>query len=354
MPDTPLTPPALAQAVDHELSPALGALTQLLQELQQGEALSPTQASRFQAALARTRRVAQLHARMGRLPEAEPAQHVALDQVLHEALVARQAALQARGIEIRHHLQPLEVMAEPHRLEALVATVLDWTASQGRHALMKLSLGNWPEHALLVVRVTRPQPRPGDTVTTPHEDGLVWQLMQHLSQALAVHVHLQPSAEAITLSLEFTRTVRQSGSLSALDLEPGNDTLPPERARLMRGAEVLLITEDAGVQRRVDQVCTRMDLRLTPVATVAAASRYCEHAVPSLVIIDEKLHDDTFDQLHAQMVRQQGALPLIEVGSAEAAFAISGWGEASASRVGRDDLVERLPAAIVLELGMTR
>lgn len=351
--------PRVAEALGAALGPALTRLEQLAQALRAGRGLGGAELADFEAALAQVHRVTVRSQQLGRLARGglrQSHEKLALHEVVHQALLDRHAAFQAAGIEVLPYLRPVEVLVDAGLLVSVVETALDWAARPGVRLQVKVELKNWPEHGLLAVRGEVPA---GAASAPAGPDDLAGLLLPLLAAALGLDVTQAVQDRGWQLVLEFPRTVRRLAGLTALDAEPIDPPAPAARSgpvsgtdsRQLAGARVLLLTDDPAVQRDVARVCDRLGLRLDSVPTAAQASRLCALALPDLLVIDEHLHDPEVDQLHQGLVQRRPHFPVIEVAPAQAGFAMSSWDEASSSRIGRDAIVQRLPDAIVLELG---
>lgn len=351
------TGPQVARAMGAELAVPLARLGTLVQSLRANHSLPDPQLAAIDAALDEARQVAiqgQQLARLARGQLRQSHEKLALHQVVHDILLDRHATLQARGVMLRQQLRPVEVIVDPGLLVSLVGAAIDWAARRGSGLQVKLGMRNWPEHALLTVRASIASAR---QEASADADDLPWFLLQQTANAMEVGVERLLEADAAQVTLEFPRTVRNLSGLTTLDVETGHpaDTWPAASpGRQFGGSRVLLVTDDARLQRDVGRVCEGMALRLDCVPTTRHAIRFCETSPPHLVIIDENLHDPDFDQLHAELSRRQAHFPVIEVAPTAHGFAVSSWDETSTSRIGRDAVKDRLPTVLAAELGKAR
>lgn len=283
-----------------------------------------------------------------------PPRPVALHQATLDALLARHADFLARGIEVHQQLRAVMVRVDPLLLAPLLQAALQWASRPGCDLRVTLEMKNWPEHGLLTIRC-RPRPVSGHEPAPPppHDDDPSWLHLQQTAQALEVTLERTIDGATSKLTLEFPHTVSPRSGLTALEVErQAPDTgLAKQEGRRLIGLRVLLVTDDSRVERDVTRVCLGLDLRLDSVTTMAQAAMRCASWRPNLIIIDDHLHDEAFDQLHQQLVDQDGDFPVIEIASAAQGFAMSSWDEASTSRIGRDAIRHELPLALVAELG---
>ena len=81
-----------------------------------------------------------------------------LTQMLRDVLLQRGRETQARGVQLKQVLQPVEVLADASLLFSLLNTVLDWALACARsHIEFRVELKSWPAHGRLSCRfVHRP------------------------------------------------------------------------------------------------------------------------------------------------------------------------------------------------------
>jgi len=361
------TGPQLAGAIGAALAAPASRIAQALQDLHGRQTPGDPALASLEAAGEQVRQIARRSQQLARLAAGRLRQShekLALHSILHDVLLEHHAALAARGITLSQHLRPVDIIVDPGLLVSLLQAAIDWAAEQGTGLRVKLGMRNWPENGLLVLQATRAVQVAGDPGEAAEPDTLAWFLLQLTAQAMGVPVSREADAQGITATLEFPRTVRNLSGLTALDVEPaaaaaaGGHGQPADRnfgdtvgaGRHFQGASILLVTDDPRLQHEVGRVCQRLNLRLDASPTTRQATRFCELSTPHLIVIDEVLHDAEFDRLHADLVRHNTQVPVVEVAAADEGLAISSWDEGSTSRIGRQHIAQHLPAALALEL----
>lgn len=346
----------MAQAIGASLAPPVSDLDALLRGLREQRALAPAQLDALEAALQRIHTISLHSQQLGRLADGHLRQsheRLALHEATLDVLMQPNASWRRAGLGLRQQLRPVDVIVDPGLLVSLLEATFGWAAQMGDKLLVKLGMKNWPEHGLLVVRSLRQEPPPG----TPDErvpDNLAWQLIVHTARAMGVSVHRDITPAYVQVSLEFPRTVN---TLSGLTAQEGERHLGPDTwqmshgAKAADGATALLVTDDHRLLREVKDICRRMRMNLESAPTMAEAIRQCKAALPALIVIDESLHDESFDALRAEVARQGLDLPAVEITSSDSGFELSTWDDTSISRVGRDAVTQHLQAAMTLALG---
>ena len=72
--------------------------------------------------------------------------------------------------------------------------------------------------------------------------------------------------------------------------------------------------------------------------------------MPDMVILDEAAHDAVFDELRADILRQNINFPCLEIVHASNVVKIGTWHCGASSRISRAELRERLRPLLTLEL----
>jgi CheY-like chemotaxis protein len=276
---------------------------------------------------------------------------VALQVVTANLLARRREILHQMGVELRQHLYPVTVMGNSEQIADLIDAALAWTITPGTRLLVRVELKNWPEHGLIQLRSSQAVHVAGETLS-PSVDGPAWERLMRAAQAQDVAVKRESGDGYIQLTLEFVHTVKHESALTALDVDR---QISPDTWRMasggspIAGAQVLLVTDDERLDAAVKDVCKRLDLQLESVTTSRQAARRCELSAPDLIIIDAHQNDAEFQQLHADLLREEIHFPVVEVTKETLIQEIPSW-EGSISRIGRDGIRRRLPSALAMAL----
>lgn len=277
---------------------------------------------------------------------------VALHDLVAQRLARRRQDLHRQGIELRQHLRPVEVLADPQAVTELIDAALAWASSPGARLMVRLELQNWPERALLSLRATPAVHLAGERPVRP-PDGPCWDRLSRAARTVDVQMRRAPADEPVVLTLEFARTVKHVSPLTALDVDRliSHDTWQMTLGgKSITGARVLLVTTDASLASAVQAVCTGLALALERVADSTQAARSCELSPPQVIILDAGCNDAAFQQLYSDLVREEMLFPVIEIGREETIPTIAGWHGESIHRIGRDAVRSMLPAALALAL----
>ena len=302
--------------------------------------------------------VAQQIARLAQGGIQQQQQRLDLSHALRDALAAREHDLQARGLAVKHAVQPAEIVGDDTLLSALLNALLDWSMRHARTAVgIRVDTKPWPAHARLICRfghVPEDQAlgdaaRPVDTAARAALDCLQWHLLLQLARAMELVIERDDCATGTVLTLEFPRTANdtlEGAPTIALD----GRVAPTTGARPLAGTHVLVIALRRQVSNQIAQAVAHMGLTLDFVSSVDAARELCQRALPQAIVYESMVYDVAFDTLRSDIRRQCPELAWIEVIEQGEAFEISSFGGTSMARVGRDAIASSLPSALMFEL----
>ena len=350
-PPQALTDYALVGQFGAELAEPINTMHNIVQDFNQSRHMSHAQmvllVSSVEAALSVTRQSQQI-ARLaeGRLRQSH--ERIRLDELLHQTLSELSPALKARGIDIHRNIKPVEIIIDPGLLSSLVEAALTWGCSQGKRVVVSLGIKNWPEHGMLAIKASNP---PGTRSAPVQADTLAWQLLVLTAQVMGVTLEREITAngEAMLL-MEFARTVKQLEGLTAVEMDASGDSSFHNGTKPMAGMRILLISNDSMVRGEVDEAGRLLGLMVDKVPSVEQAERYVKLGMPHLIIIDERLNDDSFGRLQNDITSTDPNLGFIEIADESNTFEISSWMSDSMTRVSRDVMRAQLPSVLTLEL----
>ena len=344
----------LASAIGEQLSEPLAVMDQMLEEISRRQALAPLQLQKLRDAIDRARHIAMQSQQVARLAGGRLRQShekLSLDGIVNQALDERAPTFQRRHITLYRNIKQVAVIVDASLLWSLIDASLDWACEQGPQLVVLLDMKNWPEHGMLVIKAT---PLPGATLALARPDSLNWHLLTHIAQTMGVSLEREISANGeATLLLEFARTVRQLEGLTAMEINAAGeegDSSFHSLSKPLAGLRILLISHDPLVRGEVDKAAGLLGLKVDTVASVAQALRCVRLDMPHLVIIDERLHDNSFVALLHEVKGKDPNLGFLEITDDANTFEVSSWMSDSMTRVSRDVLRSQLTSLLTLEL----
>lgn len=316
-------------------------------------AIAPGQAKPVEDALIELHRLSQNCQLLARVAEGRWQQTHAqlnLDSVIKHALDERATLMHHRGVELHRSIKPVAVLVDFDLVTSLVMTAVEYAARPGTRLFVLLDVKNWPAHALLSFKTTRAVVVAGKPDPSHDEpDMLRWQLIAEIAHAMGVTVQTAVTADERTLTLEFPRTVKQLEGLTALEMDAGAESWISTPSHALTGHRVLVITSEAPLAEDVKAICRALGLMFDSVPTSAAAIRYCELEQPHLIIVDERVRNDQFNQLRADLLKSEPNFPFVEIGYDSGTLSIASWVSGNMTRVTRSELATQLPQALTLE-----
>lgn len=344
---------SLVAAVGAQVDPPVNVVKHALHAWVESGAIAPGLAKPVEDALAELHRLAQNSQLLARVAEGRWQQAHAqlnLDSVVKRALDERAALMHHRGVELHRSIKPVAVLVDLDLVTSLVLAAVECAARPGTRLFVLLDVKNWPAHALLSFKTTRAVVVAGKPDHTHDEpDTLNWQLVTEIAHAMGVTVQTTVTDEERTFTLEFPRTVKQLEGLTALEMDVGAESWVSAPSQALAGHRVLVVTSDAALRDDAKSICRAMGLMFDSVPTSAAAIRYCELEQPHLIIVDERIRNDQFNQLRADLLKAEPNFPFIEIGYDNGTLSIASWASGNMTRVTRSELATQLPQALTLE-----
>ena len=346
---------ALVGEIGLTLSNPVLAIQRVLEDL--GTTRVPTQAQigQLTSALKSVRTIArhsQQIARLGSGRLRQSHEKLKLNILVLEALQEREPLFKQLGVELYHGIKPVEVIVDAGLLICLLDAALEWALSVGRRLIITLEMKNWPEHGILLIRASD-KPRRGDSdrIDEDEEMGsvLAWALLAETAGAMGVTVDRITSASESAVMIEFARTVKRLEGLTAIEVDTGFDTLQGE-SKSMAGHRVLVISRDDMLRTDIQNTARMMGLTTDFVTTSRQAVNFCCLETPHMVIIDERVRDDTFDELCENLRKTDLNYPFIEITNQSNVLEMAGWMSDSMTRVSRDSLHAKLGSILAMEL----
>ena len=351
----PVAPLLLPGVIGAELSRPVSVLQSVLHEFERTESLLQAQLNTLIDAVASAHRISRQTQQITRLASGRLRQsheRLSLDGALLDLLDTRHKHFRGTRIEVRHQLRAVDVIVDPGLLSSLLEVAVDWAAEQGQRLQITLTIKNWPEHGVLVVRATQHVAVTANEEDPASPDTLNWYLLQQVAQAMGVNTERVIGTDHAQLQIEFPRTVKQLEGLTAIEVDSGGDSSSFQHSdiKAMAGHRLLLVSDDERLRLDIEAICENMGLMLNTSQTIVQAIRFCEFDKPHMIVIDEKLRDDLFEQLREDLVRNDVNFPFVEIAKTSNTFEMANWMGGSMSRISQDALKAQLPSIFVMEL----
>jgi CheY-like chemotaxis protein len=344
----------IAGVIGGEMAVPLASMQSVMDEINSTQQVTTTHIESLTAAVETARILAQQSQQLARLDTGRIRQsheRLSVSDLLNQVLDARQPLMLWRGVELYRSIKPVEVIVDAGLLSSLVEVAVDWAMGLGQRMVVSLTIKNWPEHAVLMIKTFNSESRPIPVKGTPsREDRLSWYLLMHMGQAMGVSIDRVISDEEAVVMIEFPRTVKHLEGLTAVEMDAGGESAFHNDSKPLAGHRILVITADSMLRESVKSVCKNMGLVLDSVASMQLALRFCEMEDPQLVIFDERARNEELDVLQQNLQEHNPDFPFIEITGKSNTLEIGGWMSGSMARVSRDSLQNQLGPALVLEL----
>lgn len=292
----------------------------------------------------------------GRLQLNRERQH--LTQMLRSVLAQRSRETQARGVQVRQSLQPVEIWADGALLFALLNALMDWALTNTHSSVdLRLDLTPWPVKARLSCRFAhRSLDLLGDAakhaMATPGLDSLAWRLLEQTAITLGVLPLREQEAGITLLTLEFNQ-------LAPDDAPPPDSThakLEAEAERMggnsrpLAGCQLLILTAHRDMRNEAQAAVRHMGMLVDVVGSVAEAEQFCREGLPHVLLFDAALTNEPLLSLIAGISRDAPDFTFVEMFDGEHRTQLSTATSDGVARISRRHLSDALPSLLMFEL----
>ncbi|MDO8420516.1 MAG: hypothetical protein Q7S90_10815 [Rubrivivax sp.] len=311
----------------------------------------------------RARRAAIVAQRASRLvPGRMSVRHVRLDltAMLREAVRERAREIAAHGIEVRQLLAHAEVRSDATLLFSLLRSVLDWSFEHASARIdLALDIASWPAQARLRSSFAY---RPVDDMAAMEDspvdrndfalDTLSWLLLRQTAAVLGIRLRRHDARGTTELVLEFPATL--TPALHDLQDDAAEEAVPTGLdTQALAGHHVLALAVQREVRSLVHQTLRPLGILLDFAATVEEARQFCEGGLPHALVYEAALADEAFERMRTELLAAAPRLAFIRIVEEGRAFEVLNAGGRPLACVGRDAIIDSLPAALAFELART-
>jgi hypothetical protein len=278
-----------------------------------------------------------------------------LTGLLRDSLLQRSREIDARGIEVRQVFAAAEVMSDATLLFSLLQTLLDWSFEHAVSLVdLTLDVKNWPAHARLTAAFSH---RPPDEASASHAGAneeptlntMSWRLLQQTALVLGLKLERRDTPGTTQLALEFPDTL--AARLPGLEtLDAAVSSSQAHNSQPLAGRHVIVLSGRREVRNVVREALRPMGLMVDFVSSVEEAQELCADGLPHAMIYEAGLAGERFERLRTEMLNELPTLAFIRIAEQGKAFEVLNLGGRQFASVGRDAIIETLPAALMFEL----
>ncbi|MBV8125624.1 MAG: hypothetical protein JOY60_02730 [Burkholderiaceae bacterium] len=287
-------------------------------------------------------------------------ERVQLAQVLRNVLAHRSRESQARGIQIRQLLKPMEVLGDGALIFSLLNALMDWALACTHSSIdLRLDLTPWPAKARLVCRFAHrslemiDDASPDDLPETLNS--MRWRLVEQTAMTMGVLALREDESGITVLTLEFPHTLSEEPGMSGRDEHHGVDAAPTTglNSRPLAGSHVLLVTPRHDLRLQVQDAVRHMGLIIDCVNSASEALQLCAEGLPHAIIFESAQRGPAFEHLFADVHQDVAGLCFVEVFDDAQPTQLSTATADGIARVARKNLSEALSTVLLFEMSKT-
>jgi len=280
-----------------------------------------------------------------------------LTNLLREALRQRGREIESRGIEVRQVLAPAEVSSDTTLSFSFLQSVLDWSFE---HAVSRVDLAldvrNWPARARLVCSFAFEHPDRVDTNFAALEaerghtvETMSWRLLHQTAAVLGLTVQRKDDGGRTTLTVEFPETLPARID-SLIDTDAEEPLTLFANSQPLAGRHVLVVAPRREVRNTVREAVRNMGLMVDYVTALDEAAQFCRASMPHAIVYESTLRGERLERLRAEWLEAVPNLAFVQIAEQGKAFELLHEAGRQFASVGRDAIVQQLPAALSFEL----
>ncbi|MBV8604139.1 MAG: hypothetical protein JO224_05580 [Pelomonas sp.] len=304
----------------------------------------------------------------GRLNLARERLHLA--QLLRGVVTHRSRETQARGIQVRQMLKPVEVVTDGSLLFALLNAMMDWALASTHSSIdLRIDLTPWPARARLSCRFAHRtlellESSRARNEPLPTTDTLAWRLVEQTALAMDLRPVREEEAGITVLTLQFPYTVGDEAGEPAADLPPpaastraGIDSIddlpdypPSANSKPLAGSHVLIVSPRVELRRQIQAAVAHMGLIVDIVDSVAEAGQFCAEGLPHGILFEAGLRDAILAELQPEIAVEVPDFCWVEVHDEDRVTQLSTATGDGVARIARTHLADALPSLLTFEL----
>jgi hypothetical protein len=182
-----------------------------------------------------------------------------------------------------------------------------------------------------------------------------WRLLQQTALVLGLVVQRKDTPGTTELMLEFPDTLAArlpglDSVESSVDPAVASSSVQAHNSQPLAGRHIIVLAARREVRNVVREALRPMGLMVDFVASVDEAREFCADGLPHAMIYEASLAGERFERLRTEMLAEVPTLPFIRIAEQGKAFEVLNLGGRQFASVGRDAIIEALPAALMFEL----
>lgn len=354
---------AIVQQLGAEIAGPLSSALERIHELVSTGQIDRQSLRALRESVAQAREAGMLGQQLARLASGRlklTRERMHLTQVLRGVLAQRSRETQARGIQVRQILKPVEVMADGSLLFALLNALMDWALASTHSSIdLRLDLTPWPAKARLVCRFAH---RSLDLIDDSRAtelpqalNSLAWRLVEQTALTMGVLPLREDEAGITVLTLEFPQTVADEPaaaqvSMAASPVERDVEHRPSINSKPLAGSHVLIISQRRELRSQIQAAIQHMGLIVDLAGSMAEATQFCLEGLPHGIVFESSLRNAEFELLFAEVMREAPDFCFVEVLDEQHLTQLSTATADGMARIARLHLDDALASVLMFEL----
>lgn len=352
---------ALVAQLGSEVAAALSGALEHVNSLATSGRISRKALRSLRNELELARRVSIMGQQVNRLSKGRVRQspeRIDLTATLRDTLIQHRREMESRGIEIHQSLSPAKVMADPTLLFTLVESMIDWSFEHARAPIeYRIDVTHWPVSARLgcnfwFVPQDRSDDAPVNLGPSPL-DTMSWKLLQQTASIMGLGITRNDQPGRAQLVLEFTQIVNDPVT-TQISAERDDGERTRVNSKPLAGSHLLVLSARREVRTLVRESIRHMGLMVDFVQSISECREFCQGGLPHAIAHESALGGERFEKLRAELLQEMPTLVFIEIAEQGKGYQVRQVDGRPFASVGREAIIESLPAALMFELSRPR
>lgn len=265
-----------------------------------------------------------------------------LAYLTESVLQERRNELAMMGITVRRKFKPVEILIDPTLGYSLTQAMLEWSTPFGNRIDLRLEAEGDPLKARLWMKTHTEHPPAQSAV---FEDNIHWLLLRQIAATDGgIEVERHASADGVELTAQFRRTLK-TGVPTAASERASVPDVPSSMFKTVSGAYVLVCSAEASTRLEAVEIVRKLGVTVDGVASAAQALDALQHRDVHLIVLDLEHPPADVAQLHEEITNAHPLLPLVRIGSVDAA-----GGDSERPLIARNALKQSLGSTVMFTL----
>ncbi|MFM7332711.1 MAG: hypothetical protein ACKO1L_13840 [Brachymonas sp.] len=272
-------------------------------------------------------------------------QSIPMLPMLGSILAKRANDLRRSGVLLEPQLNSCTIEGDPNLCRALIETAIEWALPFGNRLTVTTELSSWGDAARLTVMADHVVRTQDDTPPMERTSLFLWELLNELAQTAGVIAARSQVDGKTAISMEFPVHNNNEEGIASDEVR-----LQMMDAPTLTQMNVLVYATSPAVRLSIDKALSKAECRSRNANSLRHLVRECELSLPSALVIEAELHDESAKSLVDDLRRHMRNFVVIEIVKQANVYDVSLPGSKGCCRLSAASIEANLRDALMFEL----